>query len=127
MRDVGRFVITMPAVSYARELWRFGEPELARRAATLSPTQCADVGERAGELSLSGATDRMWPTGPRGHTRAILLAVIENLEGQARPCARSRRLPEKSLPSEWQLTEEVRWAQAEAVNREMTARLHSNE
>jgi len=120
-------VITMPAVSYARELWRFGEPDLARRAATMSPTQCADIGERAGHLSLSGEVDRLWPSGPRGHATAILLAVIEILEGRARPCIRSRRLPEKSLPEEWQLTEEERWAASEAVNREMTARLHGSQ
>ena len=33
---MGRFVITIPPVSIARELWRVGEPELATRAADLN-------------------------------------------------------------------------------------------
>lgn len=76
----------MPAVAYARELWLFGERELAFRAAAMDARECADVGERAGELSLSGEALRLWPGGPSGHTSAILLAVIEHLEGRARAC-----------------------------------------
>lgn len=115
----------MPAVSYARELWRYGEPDLAHRAARMIPSQCADVGERAGQLHISGAAAELWPGGPRGVTSAILLAAVENLEGKARPCARSRRLPEKSLPDEWRLTEEQRWEELTPVAREMDTRLHS--
>lgn len=120
---VGKFVITMSADSYARELWRFGEPDLARRAAEMRPSDCAAVGERAGDLSLSGGAERLWPRGPRGHTSVILLAVIEHLEGHARPCARARRLPEKSLPEEWKLSEEARWAELGPVSRAMDLRL----
>ena len=119
---MGQFTIVMPAVSYARELWRFGEPELAARAAAMTPAQCVDIGERAGELSTSGTAADLWPSGPRGHTSAVLLAAIESLEGRARPCARSRRLPEKSLPDDLRLTEEERWRQAEAVGLELNRR-----
>jgi len=122
--SVGKLVITMPAVSYARELWRFGERELAYRAASMDARECADVGERAGELSLSGEAPGLWPGGPSGHASAILLAVIEHLEGRARPCSRSRRAPAKSLPPEWQLSESQRWAAVESVAREMDSRLH---
>ena len=120
---MGRFVITMPAVSYARELWRFGEKDLAYRAAAMDAGECADVGERAGQLSLSGEAPRLWPGGPSGYSSAILLAVIEHLEGRARPCSRTRRAPAKSLPPEWQLSEEQRWAAIEPVAREMDSRL----
>lgn len=113
----------MPAVSYARELWRFGEPDLAERAAAMSPAECADVGMRAGELSLSGEAVRLWPSGPSGHTAAILLAAIEHLEGRPRPCARVRRLPEKSLPSNLAVGEDDRWAALAALSEEMDARL----
>jgi hypothetical protein len=98
MLRVSRFVITMPAVSYARELWRYGEPDLARQAARMSPSQCADVGERAGQLHISGVAAELWPGGPTGARSAILLAAVENLEGKARPCARSRRLPPHRCP-----------------------------
>jgi len=115
---VSKFVIVMPAVSYARELWRFGERDLANRAAAMSAGECAALGERVGNLSSSGDASRLWPGGPSGYTSAVLLAVIEHLEGQARPCARTRRLPVKSLPPEWQLSEEQRWAAIEPVARE---------
>lgn len=121
---MGRLVITMPAISYARELWRFGEPDLARRASEMTASQCADVGERAGHLILSGEADRLWSHGPPGNSTAILLAVTEYLEGRARPCARTRRLPAKSLPDEWMLTEEELWERSGPVNDEMNSRLH---
>jgi|GEM_PF-1919193 len=124
LKHVGRFVITMPAVSYARELWRFGEADLAQRAAGMSPRECADVGERAGALSLSGEAGRLWPDGPRGLTSAILLAAVEHLEGRLRPCARKRRLPERSLPPDWRVSKDERWALMEPVSREMDSRIH---
>ena len=120
---MGQFVITMPAVSYARELWRLGEPQLAERAATMTAEECAAVGERAGDLHHSGAAMRHWPEGPKGVTRATMLAVIEHLEGTPRPCTRSRRLPEKSLPDAWVLSEEQRWTAVDPVARAMDVRV----
>src|SRR3954447_16499219 len=117
----------MPAVSYARELWRFGESDLARRAAVMSPGECADIGARAEYLSLSGEAERLWPGSPGGHTSAVLLAAVEHLEGRPRPCARVRRLPEKSLPVEWKLSEDERWAEVETVSRDVDSRLHGHQ
>jgi len=108
------------SLSLARELWRHGEPELARGALQLSPDQVADIGHRAGQLHISGEADRLWPDGPKG--KIVLLAVIEQLEGRARPCARNRRLPEKTLPEELQVTEGALWAAAEEVARVVTRR-----
>lgn len=120
---MGSFVIVMPATSYARELWRYGEPDLAERAARMSPQQCADVGERAGQMTF-GEAQQLWPGGPSGHTSAILLAAIELLEGRPRPCARRRRLPEKSLPVYLAVSEEDRWAASELVADEVSRRHH---
>lgn len=121
---MGRFVIVIPPVSIARELWRFGEPDLASRAAALTPEEAADIGERAGELDLSGDARRLWPDGPSGVTPALMLATIEYLEGTARPCRRTRRLSVKQLPQELQLSEDERWRAAEPVRDEMNRRLH---
>lgn len=117
-------MITIPAVSIARELWRLGEPHLAARALELSPAAAADIGQRAGELQQSGRAAALWPDGPRGVTPAVMLAVIEHLEGEARPCRRNRRLPEKSLPEELRVTEDQRWAAIEPVSRIVDARMH---
>lgn len=108
------------SLSLARELWRLGEPELAGRALDLSPDQVADIGQRAGQLHTSGEAGRLWPGGPGG--KAVLLAVIEQLEGRARPCARNRRLPEKSLPEELQASEDERLAAAGKVAQIVTRR-----
>ena len=115
----GMQVITS-SLSLARELWRHGESELADRALQLTPDQVADIGHRAGHLYTSGEADRLWPGGPSG--KAGLLAVIEQLEGHARPCARSRRLPEKALPKQLQATEDERWAAAHEVAEIVTRR-----
>src|SRR4029450_521619 len=40
------------AGSLVREPWRFGEPDLAERAAGMTPSECADAGERAGRAAL---------------------------------------------------------------------------
>lgn len=120
---MGRFVITIPPVSLARELWRFGEPDLAMRAA-LTSVEAVDIGERAGSLQHSGEVSHLWPDGPRGIAAAVMLAAIEHLEGRPRPCGRSRRLPEKNLPASLQLGEAERWSAAESVAREMDRRLH---
>ncbi len=102
-------IITTTSLSLARELWRRGEPELADKAFRLSPAQVVDVGVLAGALYLSGHDDRLWPDGPRSSSRALMLAAVKYLEGRARPCARSRRLPERSLPPHLQASEEERW------------------
>lgn len=93
-----RFIIVTSALSLARELWRYGEPGLAQRALGLDPAEVLEIGRRAGRMILSGEADAAWPTGPKHG--AVLLAATEHLEGRKRPCARTRRLPERSLPSE---------------------------
>ena len=119
-----RFVVTIPPLSIARELWRYGEPELAHRARLLTADDAADIGERAGDLHHSGTAARVWPNGPSGVTPAVLLAAIEFLEGEMRPASRLRRLPEKSLPAEMQPTEEERWEAMKPVADVEMARLH---
>ena len=106
-------VVTTP-LSLARELWRYGEPDLAWRAFRLSPEDVLLIGRRAGEFILSG-TDAIWPTGPK--SASILVAAVEHLEGKPRPCARRRRLPEAQLPEELQATEEQRWEAVHEVDR----------
>lgn len=123
---MGRFVITMPQVSIARELWRFGEQVLARRALALTADEAADIGERAGALHHSGTAARVWPNGPSGVTPAVLLAAIEFLEGEMRPASRVRRLPEKGLPAEMRLTEEERWDAMKPVADVEMARRHGD-
>jgi hypothetical protein len=108
------------SLSLARELWRHGEPELAGSALHLSPDEVADIGHRAGQLHMSGEADRLWPGGPSG--KAVLLAVIEHLDGRARPCARNRRLPEKMLPEGLQAAEDARLATAQEVAQIVTRR-----
>jgi hypothetical protein len=81
------FVITIPAVSIARELWRFGGAGLAIRASRLAPKEAADIGEGAGDLHRSGEASQIWPHGPRGVATAVMLAAVEHLEGAARPYA----------------------------------------
>ncbi|HQV91824.1 MAG TPA: hypothetical protein PLA46_09595 [Phycicoccus sp.] len=119
---MGNFRIVMSAMHYAHELWRYGEGELAGRAALMTAGECLDVGQRAGDLAMEGGADELWPDGPRGYPRARLLAVIEHLEGAARPASRTRRLPEKSIPSELLLDPEAQAAQTEALRAEWIAR-----
>jgi hypothetical protein len=116
---MGRFVITIPPISIARELWRFGEPALSEQAAVLTTSQAADIGARAGILYQSGEALRMWPGGPSGVTPAVMLAAVEYLEGTARPCGRSRRLPEKQSGRPANLSN-ARWTP------DCTARLPNN-
>jgi hypothetical protein len=112
----GVFVVTS-ALSLARELFRYGETDLADRAAALSPEDVARIGVRIGELRQGAMTERVWPDGPPN--AAYLLAVVEHLEGVARPCRRTRRLPEKSLPAHLQATEQERWDASVPVSRAM--------
>lgn len=104
--DETRVHLVTSSLSIARELWRYGEPELAERALGLSPSDVRTVGDRAAALSLSGEALRIWPDGPKGW--ALPMAAIEHLEGRARPCRRARRLPERSLPAHLQATLEER-------------------
>jgi hypothetical protein len=105
------------SLSLARQLWRYGEPELARKARALRPAKMIQLGDRAGEIQLSGAGDRLWPDGPRDDT-ALLLAATELFEGKARPTQRNRRLPEKKLPAELQATEPDLWEAANEITME---------
>lgn len=102
-------------LSLARELWRYGEPDLAQKALRLPAEEVLAIGARVGPLLASGDADRLWPNGPRD--RAVLLAVVEHLEGEARPCARRTRLPEERLPDDLQATEDERYAAAAEVAR----------
>lgn len=106
--------IVTSALSLARQLWRYGEPELAAKARKLRPPALLELGQRAGEIQVSGEADRLWPDGPRAD-RALLLAATEVLEGRARPARRARRLPEKQLPDELQATEQELWAAADEM------------
>jgi DNA-directed RNA polymerase subunit K/omega len=106
--------IVTSSISLARQLWRYGEPELAEKARVLRPPRLLQLGERAGEIQLSGASDRLWPEGPRDD-KALLLAATELFEGTARPTQRTRRLPEKKLPAELQATEQELWDAANEV------------
>lgn len=117
--------VVTSALSLARELYRYGEAELADRAFALEPEAVARIGSRMGTIHRSGEAERLWPDGPRN--KAYLLAVIEDLEGSARPCKRTRRLPEKSLPTHLQATEEARWAASEPVSRALHERLRTRE
>jgi hypothetical protein len=100
-------VVVTSALSLARQLWRYGEPDLAERALNLPPEDIANIGYRIAMLHRSGDSDRLWPEGPRN--KAVILATIEWLEGSPRPSSRARRLPEKRLPLHLQATEEERW------------------
>jgi hypothetical protein len=109
--------ILTSSLSLARQLWRYGEAALASRARSLKPKDLVELGERAGEIQLSGEGDRLWPDGPRAD-KALLLAATELLEGKARPTQRTRRLPEGRLPAELQATEQERWEAANEVSME---------
>lgn len=115
-------VVTSP-LSLARELFRYGEPGLAERALALSSDEVAVIGSRIGELHATGAHERIWPGGPRNAD--YLLGVVEHLEGVARPCARTRRLPETALPEHLRAREAQRWAAAMPVSTAMDSRLRS--
>ena len=105
------------SLSLARQLWRYGEPELAAKARRLRPSKLIQLGERAREIQLTGASHRLWPDGPPSDT-ALLLAATEMLEGKARPTQRTRRLPEKKLPADLQATEQELWEAANEVSME---------
>src|SRR4051794_28927570 len=107
--------VVTSALSLGRELWRYGESDLADRACEMTPGGVLAGGGRAAGLMTTGEEARLWQNGPRN--AALLLAVIEFLEGTARPCRRARRLPESGLPDRLQATAEQRWAAAAEVAR----------
>jgi len=57
--------VVTSALSLARELYRYGEPNLADRSLALSPDQVATIGSRMGEMHLHGDARRIWPDGPK--------------------------------------------------------------
>ena len=119
---MGSLQIVTSSLSLARQLWRYGESDLASRAFTLTPTEVADIGVRAGTL-YGPKAEELWPDGPgRGGDRALMLAATEHLEGAPRPCARTRRLPEKSLPEALRATEGELWASVRPVSAVVDAR-----
>jgi hypothetical protein len=106
-RDNGRMRLITSSLSMARQLWRYGEPELAERALVLKPRAVLAIGDRAVELFHEGAAAKVWPGGPKDGE--IMLAVIEHLDGVPRPCRRVRRLPESELPPHLQATLAARY------------------
>lgn len=118
----GKFTIVTSAASLARQLWRYGESELSRRALELSPADVADVGIRAAEMADASEPERLWSSGPGFAKGALMLAVIELLEDTARPPQRNRRLPEKQLPASLQFTEAERWEASKPVRAEVDSR-----
>jgi hypothetical protein len=114
------FLITS-ALSIARELWRYGEPELAERAMALTPDEVLDLGVRMMRMYGSGEGERLWPGGPKD--KAFVLAAIEKLEGAARPARRRIRRPESHLPREMQATPTERLQAATPVSDVLHARL----
>jgi hypothetical protein len=98
--------VVTTALSLARELWRYGEPDLVNRALSLTPEAVLSIGSRA--FPIYDSFETIWPGGPK---RAyVVLAAIEYLEGVVRPCARRTRLPETRLPEYLQASEAQRWA-----------------
>lgn len=119
---MGQMTIVMPPLSIARELWRYGEPELAGRALELTAEEALDIGERAGEMTLAGSREVLWPNGPRSRSCEVLLAATEHFEGTPRPCSRTRRLAEKDLPRELQATEAELWEASAPLSAALTQR-----
>lgn len=117
-----RTAISSPPISIARDLWRLGEPALAERARHLTPAEAADIGIRAAELYGSGEAARLWPDGPAGDVPAVLLAAVEHLEGDLRPCALTHRLPERDLPHLLHVDEEARLEAMLLVDEELGRR-----
>lgn len=118
----GKFIITTSALSLARELWRYGEAELAQRALELPPPEVADVGIRAAEMADARDPEQLWPSGPGFSKGALVLAVIELLEGAPRPPRLSRRRPEGQLPEELRASEEELWQTQAPVRAELDRR-----
>ena len=110
---ISRAHLISSSLSFAREMWRYGEPQLAEQALELSPEEVLAVGDRAIAIVASHEADTVWPDGPQD--RGLLIAVVERLEGRGRPLPRVRRLPERSLPRHLQATLEERYKASEEV------------
>jgi hypothetical protein len=122
MSDWGtRAHLITSALSIARELWRYGEPDLAHRAMALTPDQVLDLGVRMMELYESGDAERLWPDGPKD--KAFILGAIEHLEGAPRPARRRIRRPESQLPWDLQASRIERLDAATPVSNVLHARL----
>jgi hypothetical protein len=117
------FVITISAPLLARELWQFGEPELAGRVLALPPEAMADICFRSGELAQAGDVERLWPVGPNYTAKTTILAATEYLEGQARPATRNRRLPLKGLPAHLAVSEAEEARASGEVSAEVNRRM----
>lgn len=104
--DGGRshLLVITSGLQIARELWRYGEHELAERAKALAPEEVVKVGNLTSRMHRASAFDRIWPDWPR--PAALPLAAIAYFEGVPRRPKRSRRLPEASLPEHLQASEE---------------------
>lgn len=118
-----RMHLITSALSIARELWRYGEPDLAERALALDVDAVLRVGRRTIALIRSGRAAAVWPGVPGNG--AFVVAAIEELEGEPRAPTRKRRLPERKLPPHLQATEEERWQAASVVAEALDARFAS--
>ena len=83
----------------ARELWSFGEDELADRALRIPDSALASMWWEAAEFY-----DQAYPLPVSGRKitlgHVIAFAAMSHLTGELRPLARLRRRPAKDLPEE---------------------------
>src|SRR5437762_7062818 len=84
------FLVTS-SLSIARDLWRYGEPELVQRALKLDTDEVVDVGIAAMQLLENGRLNQVWPNPPKNG--ALAVAAIERFEGKSRPPRRRTRAP----------------------------------
>jgi hypothetical protein len=116
---VHKTIITSP-LALGRSLWMHGEPDLAQRAVSLDPEAVLDIGTRAAELHETGDARTAWPNGPK--YSALLLAVVEQLEGSYRPCRLAEALPTSDLPAEFQASQKQLDDASDPVSRALEAR-----
>lgn len=94
---MGEFHVVFSRGQAARELWAFGEDELAERALRIPEIQLPGLWETA--AAYYDANYPLPVTGRRitlGHVAAF--ATMNHLEGALRPLARQRRRPAKTVP-----------------------------
>lgn len=98
MRRVGEFYLTFSSGQAARELWAFGEDDLAERALRIPEPELPQMWATAATYN-----DAHYPlpvTGRRitlGHV--VAFAAMNHLEGALRPLSRQRRRPAKTVPA----------------------------